>query len=130
LAEQRGTSVTTETKTVLVVEDFDDIRDAMKILVELQGYRVLTATDGREAIEKAREFHPDLILMDLAMPLIDGIEATKQIRSDPSVAAIPIIAVTSFSSYYHDEALAAGCNSVIEKPSIMNDIGLLRSVLP
>jgi len=130
LAEQRGTSVTTETKTVLVVEDFDDIRDAMKILVELQGYRVLTATDGREAIEKAREFHPDLILMDLAMPLIYGIEATKQIRSDPRVAAIPIIAVTSFSSYYHDEALAAGCNSVIEKPSIMNDIGLLRSVLP
>jgi CheY-like chemotaxis protein len=122
--------VTTEAKTVLVVEDFDDIRDAMKILVELQGYRVLTATDGREAIEKAREFHPDLILMDLAMPLIDGIEATKQIRSDPSVSAIPIIAVTSFSSFYHDEALAAGCNSVIEKPSIMNDISLLRSVLP
>jgi len=61
---------------------------------------------------------------------IDGVEATRAIRSDPDMATIPIVAVTSFSSYYHDEAIEAGCNSVIEKPSIMNDVELLRSVLP
>jgi len=122
--------VSTESKTVLVVEDFDDIRDALKILVELQGYRVITASDGHQAIDQARRHHPDLILMDIAMPLIDGIEATRQIRSDPTVSSIPIIAVTSYSKTFHDEALAAGCNDVIEKPAIMNDIGLLRTILP
>ena len=122
--------MTTGPKTVLVVEDFEDVRDAMKILVELQGYRVLTASDGREAVEKARQFHPDLILMDIAMPLVDGIEATRQIKSDSTVAGIPIVAVTSFSRQYHDEALAAGCESVLEKPNVMSDMTVLRSVLP
>jgi CheY-like chemotaxis protein len=117
-------------KTVLVVEDFDDVRDAMKILVELQGYKVVTASDGREAVIKAREFHPDLILMDIAMPLVDGIEATRQIKSDSSVSSIPVVAVTSFSRQYHDEALAAGCSCVLEKPTVMSDMAVLRSVLP
>ena len=117
-------------KTVLVVEDFDDVRDAMRILVELQGYQVVTASDGREAVEKARQFHPDLILMDIAMPLVDGIEATRQIKADGSVSAIPIVAVTSYSKQYHDEALAAGCDRVLEKPNVMSDMNLLRSVLP
>lgn len=117
-------------KTILVVEDFDDVRDAMRILVELQGYKVVTASDGREAVEKARLFHPDLILMDIAMPLVDGIEATKQIKSDSSVSEIPIVAVTSYSKQYHDEALAAGCDQVLEKPNVMSDMNLLRSVLP
>ena len=117
-------------KTVLVVEDFDDVRDAMKILVELQGYEVVTASDGREAVEKARQYHPDLILMDIAMPLVDGIEATRQIKSDSSVAGIPIVAVTSFSRQYHDEALEAGCSCVLEKPDVMSDLKVLRSVLP
>lgn len=123
-------TMTTGPKTVLVVEDFDDVRDAMKILVELQGYNVLTASDGREAVDKARQYHPDLILMDIAMPLVDGIEATRQIKSDSSVASIPIVAVTSFSKQYHDEALEAGCSCVLEKPSVMSDIKVLRSVLP
>lgn|SRR5690348_10974667 len=123
-------TATSGAKTVLVVEDFDDVRDAMKILVELQGYKVLTASDGREAVEKARQFHPDLILMDIAMPLVDGIEATRQIKSDSSVASIPIIAVTSFSKQYHDEALEAGCDRVLEKPTVMSDMTVLRTVLP
>ena len=117
-------------KTVLVVEDFEDIRDAMRILVELQGYQVITATDGREAISKAREFLPDLILMDIAMPLVDGIEATREIRSDPELSDIKIIAVTSYAHYFHDEALAAGCDSVIDKPTLMDDAGVLRTILP
>ena len=117
-------------KTVLVVEDFDDIRDAMRILVELQGYRVLTATNGREAVERAREDRPDLILMDIAMPLVDGIEATREIRSDPELSEVKIVAVTSYSHYFHDEALAAGCDSVIDKPTLMDDVGFLRKILP
>lgn len=117
-------------KTVLVVEDFDDVRDAMRILVELQGYRVVTASDGREAVEKARQYHPDLILMDIAMPLVDGIEATKRIKSDESVSSIPIVAVTSFSRQYHDEALEAGCSRVLEKPEVMSDMSVLKAVLP
>jgi CheY-like chemotaxis protein len=117
-------------KTVLVVEDFDDVRDAIKILVELQGYRVVTASDGREAVEKARQYHPDLILMDIAMPLVDGIEATKQIKADSSVSSIPIIAVTSFSRQFHDEAIEAGCSRVLEKPTVMSDMSILKAVLP
>lgn len=117
-------------KTILVVEDFDDVRDALRILVELQGYQVITATDGSEAVDKARQFHPDLILMDIAMPLVDGIEATRSIRSNPDTAKIPIIAVTSFTHQFHDEALLAGCEKVIEKPALMSNLELLRSILP
>ena len=96
-------------KTILIVEDFDDIRDLMRILIEVHGFRVVEATGGREAVDLAREFRPDLILMDLAMPAFDGIRATREIRNDPELKRIPIVAITSHNHAFHDEALAAGC---------------------
>ena len=91
-------------KTILIVEDFDDIRDLMQILIEMLGVRVIEATDGREAVDRAREFRPDLILMDLAMPTFDGIKATRELKNDPELSNIPIVAITSDNYAFHDEA--------------------------
>jgi CheY-like chemotaxis protein len=110
-------------KVILVVEDFDDIRDAIRILIEeMHGFRVVEATDGREAIEKAREHLPDLILMDIAMPAFDGLYATRQIRADPQLAKTPIVAITSYTSEFNETALEAGCDRVISKPTLLPEI--------
>ena len=101
------------TKKILVVEDLSDIRKMMKIMVELYGYEVIEARDGTEAVEQAREHHPSLVLMDLAMPLMNGAEAARAIKED--FADIPIIAVTAYQNM-DEEALEAGCERVIHKP--------------
>ena len=103
------------TKKILVVEDLTDIRKMMKIMVELYGYEVIEARDGAEAIEQAREHRPSLVLMDLAMPLMNGADAARAIKSTESCEDIPIIAVTAYQNM-DDEALEAGCSSVIHKP--------------
>lgn len=113
-------------KIVLVVEDFDDIRDAMRILIEeIHGWKVIEATDGLEALEKANQHLPDLILMDMAMPAFDGIYATRQIRSVPNLRKIPIIAVTSYTSEFKKIAIATGCDRVIEKPTLCKEFDQL-----
>ena len=88
----------------------------MKILLEVYGYDVIEASDGYEAVEMAREHHPDLILLDLAMPTMDGLEAAAALRAFPDLAATPIIAVTAFGQIYRDKALEAGCTEVVSKP--------------
>ena len=103
------------TKKILVVEDLADIRKMMKIMVELYGYEVIEARDGAEAVEQAREHRPSLVLMDLAMPLMNGAEAARAIKSTESCEDIPIIAVTAYQNM-DEEALDAGCSSVIHKP--------------
>ncbi len=102
-------------KKILVVEDLTDIRKMMKIMVELYGYEVIEARDGAEAIEQAREHRPSLVLMDLAMPLMNGADAARAIKSTESCENIPIIAVTAYQNM-DEEALDAGCASVIHKP--------------
>ncbi len=102
-------------KKVLIVEDVADIRLMMKIILESSGYQVLTADDGYEAIEKIREFHPDLVLMDLRMPVLDGIKATQIIRRVDG-EEVPIIAVTAYPDRLQQQAIKAGCNQVIPKP--------------
>ena len=102
-------------KKVLIVEDYADVRMIMKILIGLRGYEVIEAADGYEAMEKAKEHHPDLILMDLAMPVLDGFIATQIIRETEDTKQIPIIALTAFDNY-HEKAIEAGCNEVIKKP--------------
>lgn len=87
----------------------------MKIMVELYGYEVIEARDGAEAIEQAREHLPSLVLMDLAMPLMNGAEAARAIKSTESCENIPIIAVTAYQNM-DEEALEAGCARVIHKP--------------
>ena len=108
-------------KTVLIVEDVADIRLMTKIILESYGYKALTANDGYEAIEKVKEFHPDLVLMDLRMPIMDGINATKIIR-EYNDENVPIIAVTAFDNEYHRKAIEAGCNQVIRKPVDFNNV--------
>ena len=103
------------TKKILVVEDLADIRKMMKIMVELYGYEVIEARDGAEAIEQALEHHPSLVLMDLAMPLMNGAEAARAIKGTESCENIPIIAVTAYQNM-DEEALEAGCERVIHKP--------------
>lgn len=103
-------------RTILVVDDFADARDFMKLIIESYGYNVLEAADGLEAIESLRDQFPDLILMDIAMPRMDGLTATKNIRTIKRGTRVPIIAVTAHGKEFHTKAIAAGCNAVIEKP--------------
>lgn len=104
------------TGTILVVEDCADTRGFMKYLVQSFGYRVLEAADGLEAVAKARLFRPNLILMDLSMPKMDGFEATQIIREFRELEDLPIIAVTALNEEEWEKALAAGCNEVVPKP--------------
>jgi CheY-like chemotaxis protein len=106
-----------EVATVLLVEDTEDNRQMMRRLLEMSGYRVVEATNGREAVEVASEERPRIILMDLSLPLIDGLAATRRIRSLPDLRNVPIIAVSAHDTAdFHNEALAAGCNAYITKP--------------
>lgn len=103
-------------KKVLIVEDYDDTRDLMKFLVESYGYQVIEAADGIEAVDKVKQLHPDLILMDISLPMVDGLTATKFIRQVATAAKVPIIAVTAFGKSYYKKAIEAGCNDLIPKP--------------
>lgn len=102
-------------KKVLVVEDYEDTREMMRLMIEQHGYSVLEAAGPYEAIDKASEFHPDLILMDIGLPLMDGLSTAEVINGNKKLADIPIVAVTA----YHDvraQALKAGCSGVLYKP--------------
>ena len=103
-------------KKVLIVEDVADVRAMMKILVEMYGYRAITADDGYDAIEKLKAHNPDLVLMDLMMPVLDGVMATEIIRNLGETHDIPIIALTGYNELYGKKAMKAGCDAVITKP--------------
>src|SRR5215213_3398924 len=103
-------------KTVLVVEDYTDIRTMMRILIKRHGYEVVEAADGYEAVEKTVQFHPDLILMDLALPIMDGATATKIIREIEGFDKISIVALTAYRNTSFDKAIEAGFDSVLLKP--------------
>lgn len=105
------------TKKVLIVEDYEDTREFMKILLESYGYKVIEAADGIEAIDRVKQYHPDLILMDISLPVVDGLTATRAIREfDEETKKVPIIAVTAFGKNYYKKAIEAGCNDLIDKP--------------
>jgi CheY-like chemotaxis protein len=102
---------------VLLVEDTEDNRQMMRRLLEMSGYYVVEAINGEEAVKLAAEARPQIILMDLSLPLIDGLTATRRIRSLPELGRVPIIAVSAHDTAdFHSEALAAGCNAYITKP--------------
>ncbi len=103
--------------TILVVEDFEDNRFMMRRLLEMSGYRVVEAENGEEAVTRAGEEQPDLILMDLSLPLLDGLAATRRIRQNAELRDVPVIAVSAHDTAdFHAEALAAGCNEYVTKP--------------
>ena len=103
--------------TVLVVEDFEDNRFMMRRLLEMSGYRVVEAVNGNQAVEAAERERPDIILMDLSLPMLDGLAATRRIRAHDGLSKVPIVAVSAHDSAdFHAEALAAGCNEYVTKP--------------
>jgi CheY-like chemotaxis protein len=101
--------------TILIAEDHLDSRDAMRTLFEAFGFRVVEAVNGREAVDLALQRKPDLILMDIMMPELDGFEATRELRRHLPTRTIPIIAVTAMEGAQH-LALQAGASDVVRKP--------------
>jgi len=103
--------------TILLAEDNDLNRDMMALRLKKAGYQVLMAENGWQCIEQARELQPDLILMDLDMPVMDGWEATRLLKADVTSSGIPIIALTAHALHdERDSALAAGCDDYDVKP--------------
>jgi two-component system cell cycle response regulator DivK len=104
-------------KKILVVEDTEDNRQILRDLLGMAGYDMVEAHDGAEGVAKAAEHRPDLILMDIQMPVMDGYEATRRIKADPELKAIPIVAVTSYAlSGDEQKTRDAGCDAYIAKP--------------
>jgi CheY-like chemotaxis protein len=110
-------NTSSQQNTVLLVEDTEDNRHMMRKLLELSGYRVVEAVNGEEAVAIAAEEQPDVILMDLSLPLIDGLAATRRIRKMSGLDVVPIIAVSAHDTAdFHADALSAGCDAYITKP--------------
>lgn len=118
-------------KRILVVEDQEDLRGMLRDLLTGSDYSVIEATDGAAGIAMAKSERPDLILMDIQMPVIDGYEATRQIRADPAIDGIPIIAVSSFAMKGDEQkARSAGCDDYVTKPySPMQLLKVIRGIL-
>lgn len=113
----------TPTPRIMVVEDYDDTRLLLRQALEGLGYSVLEATNGQEAVDLAGREHPDLILMDLDLPILDGIAATQQIRQRAELEKVPIVAVTAYPmSYTHVKAFAKGCDEYMRKPIDISDL--------
>ena len=104
-------------RTILLVEDFDDTRLMMKMWLVRNGYRVIEAETGEEAISLAQSERPDLILMDVKMPGMNGLDATQRIRQDRALSRTPIVAVSAYGAEeYRHLALEAGCNDYVSTP--------------
>lgn len=104
---------------VLVVEDYQDAREMYTAYLQFSGYRVAEATNGLEAIDQAQTLLPDIILMDLALPKMDGWEATRRLKMDEKTRHIPIVALTGHALAGHAEgARQAGCDSFVTKPCL------------
>ena len=105
------------TPIILVIEDYPDSRMLLSSLLRAKGYKVVEARDGKEGLQQANRVTPDLILMDLAMPELDGVEATRQLRQRQTFSRTPIFAISAYATHdVRDDALAAGCNEVFTKP--------------
>lgn|SRR5262245_58292189 len=111
---------------ILVVEDSFETRDSLTILLELCGYDVIVANDGQEGLVRALGDNPDLIVTDVRMPSVNGIEMLREFRKHHSHNAVPVLVVTGYSKDYAKEAFAAGADQVMAKP--FNPEELLRLV--
>lgn len=117
---------------VLVVDDFDDNRELYASVIAEAGFHVETATNGQEALDKIGSQRPAVVIMDLSMPVLDGWEATRQIKANPASSDIVVIAVTSHATNYGlQRATEAGCDAVLTKPCLPQDlIGVIRALIP
>ncbi len=104
-------------KRILVIEDQEDNRQILRDLLTSADFEVIEAEDGEAGLAAAAAHRPDLILMDIQLPIVDGYEATRRIKANPSLRAIPIIVITSYAlSGDDDKARAAGCDAYFSKP--------------
>ena len=119
-------------KRILVVEDQDDNRRILRDLLTSAGYEMVEAVTGKEGVAMAEAHRPDLILMDIQLPELDGYEATRRIKADPALQPIPIIAVTSYALSGDDAtAYEAGCVDYVTKPfSPRQLLAKIRELLP
>lgn len=115
----------TETRkpVVLLAEDFEDARELYRDYLEFSGFTVETATNGREAVDRAVALKPDLILMDASMPVLDGWQATRELKANPGTKDIPVLALTAHA--FDDarrQAKAVGCDGFVTKPCLPDDL--------
>ena len=121
-----------EDLTILIVEDYEDTSLAMRLALEHKGYHIIEASDGEQAVRLAASERPEVVLMDLNLPVLDGFAAAQRIRANPELKETVIVAVTA----HHDpelraRALAAGCNAFVTKPIDFEWLGdLISNLLP
>ena len=120
------------TKRILVIEDQEDNRRILRDLLSSVGYELIEAENGEDGVAAAAAARPDLILMDIQLPLLDGYEATRRIKAQSALSSIPIIAVTSYAlSGDEDKARAAGCEGYVTKPFSPRELlAKIREYLP
>src|SRR5579862_5513339 len=107
-------------KKLLLVEDNEMNRDMLSRRLERRGYQVVIAVDGEQGISAAKEHRPDLILMDMSLPVLDGWESTRRLKLEPETQGIPVLALTAHAmAGERDKALAAGCNTMTPSPWIL-----------
>lgn len=118
-------------RTILVVDDFDDTRLMMRLWLEKRGYRVVEAANGLEALEVARRESPHLVIMDIEMPEMDGLTATRRIHEEEGLRDVPIVAVSAYGAeHWRDRALAAGCVEYVSTPFEPKELSqLIESLL-
>ena len=115
-------------RLILVVEDTPDTRELIQLVLELKGYEVVVAARGDEAVRVALDTHPDAIIMDMSLPVIDGCQVTRTIRRLPGLEHVPIIACTAHNRWeWRAKAIVAGCDEFIEKPIDFERLGSLLS---
>ena len=116
---------------VLLVDDYPDAREMYAEYLEFSGFDIVQAGNGVEAIERAHDSHPDVILMDLSLPVMDGWEATRRLKADDTTKEIPVLAVTGHAlSGVSNDAKKAGCDGFITKPCLPEDlVAEIRKVL-
>jgi two-component system cell cycle response regulator DivK len=117
---------------ILVVEDQPDNRQIIRDLLTSVGYELIEAVDGEAGVRLAKAHRPDLILMDIQLPVLDGYEATRRIKADPELRPIPLIVVTSYALSGDDrKAMAAGCDAYVAKPFSPRELlATIRRLLP
>lgn len=117
--------------TILIVDDFADTRLLLRTWLQKKGYRVVEAENGNQAVAKTQSSQPDLIIMDVEMPELDGLSATRKIRALEDAEEIPIVVVSAYGAdQFREEALAAGCNEYVSTPFEPDELEkLIRSLI-
>ena len=112
-----STAMQTSKPVILVVDDFDDTRLLLRTWLERKGFQVIEAENGNEAVSQAASQRPSLIIMDLEMPELDGLAATRKIRSVKELENVPVLAVSAYGAeQFREDALAAGCDEYVSTP--------------